>query len=127
MSGLVEAAITAAFTIIGGVSILVVGQFVVKFVLEPVHEPRKTISQIRFNLSYHAATIHTPTGQSKEISDKAREAVLHSSADLIAKLDMVPPYGVRAASRYASSSSTEGYRRCRSSVARTVNLRISGR
>ena len=76
----------------GGIAIYIVGQLLSKFFIEPLHELRKTVGEVRFNLAFHGPTIHTSIGRSKESSDAAREALLKSSCDLIAKLYSVPIY-----------------------------------
>lgn len=53
---------------------------------------RKVAGEVRFNLSYHAPTIHTPNGRSEESSKAAKEALLKNSSNLIAKLHAVPFY-----------------------------------
>ena len=79
---------------LGGLTVFVVGQLLARFFIEPLHELRKTVGEVRFNLAFHAPTIHTPIGRSKETSDKAREALLKSSCQLMANLHAVPCYEV---------------------------------
>ena len=79
---------------IGDLTIFVIGQLLAKFLIEPIHELRKAVGEVRFNLAFYAPTIHTPEGRSKEDSDKAREALMKSSCDLIADLHGIPMYGV---------------------------------
>jgi hypothetical protein len=93
MSELEKIFLTSGLTIFGGLSVYVVGQLLSRFIIDPVHELRKTIGEVRFNLAFHAATIHTPIGRSKETSDKAHEALMKSSCELIAKLQAIPCYG----------------------------------
>lgn len=78
----------------GGITVFVVGQLLAKFFIEPLHELRKAVGEVRFNLAFHAPTIHTPIGRSKEASDKAREALMKSSCDLIANLHAIPAYSL---------------------------------
>lgn len=78
----------------GGLTVFIIGQLLAKFFIEPVHELRKTVGEVRFNLAFHAPTIHTPIGRSKEVSDKARDALLKNSCDLIADLHAIPGYWV---------------------------------
>ena len=85
----VEKIIWGAF---GGITVYIVGQLLSKFFIEPLYELRKVVGEVRFNLVFHAPTIHTPIGRSKETSDAAQEALLKSSCDLIAKLYAVPLY-----------------------------------
>lgn len=76
----------------GGLTVYVAGQLLSKLLIEPLHELRQTVGGVRFHLAFHAPTIHTPIGRSKESSDAAREALLNISCDLIAKLHAAPFY-----------------------------------
>lgn len=78
----------------GGLAVFVIGQLLAKFFVEPLHELRKAVGEVRFNLAFHAPTIHTPVGRSKEASDQAREALMKSSCDLIADLHAIPGFRV---------------------------------
>ena len=78
----------------GGLTVFVIGQLLAKFFIEPLHELRKAVGEVRFNLAFHAPTIHTPIGRSQDASDKAREALMESSCSLIADLHAIPIYGV---------------------------------
>lgn len=71
-----------------------IGQLLAKFLIEPLHELRKAVGVVRFNLAFHAPTIHTPEGRSKEDSDKTRDALMESSCDLIAGIHGIPMYSV---------------------------------
>ncbi len=77
---------------LGGVFVYVIGQLLSKFFIEPLYELRKTVGEVRFILAFHAPTIHTPIGRSKESSDVASKALRNSSCDLIAKLHAIPVY-----------------------------------
>jgi len=54
---------------LAGVAVYVIGQLISKFLIEPLHELRKVVGEVRFNLSFHAPTIHTPIGRTKETSE----------------------------------------------------------
>lgn len=73
--------VTASLAIFGSIFVL----FLSKAFLDPLYELRKSIGEVRFTLAFHGATIHTPAGRSKEASDKAKEALMKSSSDLLAK------------------------------------------
>jgi hypothetical protein len=79
---------------LSGVIIYVIGQLLSKFMIEPLQELRKVVGEVRFNLSFHAPTIHTPNSRSKETSEAARLALMKSSCDLVSKLHAVPAFGV---------------------------------
>ena len=86
MTELKKIVITAAFTILGGIFVYVVGQIFSKFFIDPLHDLRKAVGEVRFNLAFHRSTIRTPSARSKDRSDKAKEALMNSSCELIAKL-----------------------------------------
>lgn len=92
MTELVKITITAAFTIFGSVLVFVIGQLLVKFLIEPTQELKKVVGEVRFNLAFHAPTIHTPVARNKDRSDKAYEALMKSSCDLLAKVNAIPYY-----------------------------------
>jgi hypothetical protein len=48
-----SAAWTALFTVLGGVIVFVVGQFVQRFLLEPIQDQRRVTGEIAFVLLYH--------------------------------------------------------------------------
>ena len=78
----------------GAISVFVVGQLLSKFFLEPLHELRKAVGEVRFNLAFHAPTIHTPISRTPEKSGAAQDALMKSSCELIAKLHAIPAYRV---------------------------------
>ena len=79
---------------LAGVTVYVVGQLLSKFLLEPLYELRKEIGNTRFNLAFHAAVIHTPAARTLDRSESARQALLDSSCNIIAKLYAVPFYRI---------------------------------
>ena len=88
MTDIDKIVLSALFSIV----VYVIGQLLSKFLIEPLHELRKVAGEVRFNLSFHASTIHTPIGRSEESSKAAKEALLKNSCDLISKLHAVPLY-----------------------------------
>jgi hypothetical protein len=84
--------VTAALTILGGVPVYVVGQLLSTFFIGPVQDLRRTIGEVRFNLAFHAPEIHTPAGRTRERSGRARDALMKSSCDLLAKLQAISLY-----------------------------------
>jgi hypothetical protein len=85
---------TATFTILGGVLVYVIGQLLSKFLIDPSHELKKVIGEVRFNLAFHASIIHSPIARTPERSDKAYEALLKSACELLAKVEAIPFYRV---------------------------------
>jgi len=73
--------VTASLAIFGSIVVL----FLSKVFLDPLYELRRSIGEVRFNLAFHGMTIHTPAARSPDASDKAKEALMKSSSDLLAK------------------------------------------
>ena len=92
MTELEKIIVTSAFTIGGGVVLYVTGQLLSKFFIEPTHELKKTIGEVRFNLAFYAPIIHTPIGRTEDRSQKAYEALMKSSCDLLARVNAIPFY-----------------------------------
>ncbi len=92
MTELEKIFVTAASTIVGGVLVFVVGQLLSKFLIEPTHDLKKTIGEVRFNLAFHAPVIHTPIARNDERSQRAYEALMKSSCDLLARVNAIPFY-----------------------------------
>jgi len=86
--------VTSAVTILGGLFVYAIGQLLSKFLIEPSHELKKAIGEVRFNLAFHAPVIHTPASRKPERSQKAYEALMKSSCDLLARVNAVPFYSL---------------------------------
>lgn len=84
--------LTPALTVLGGVIIYVLGQFLSKFLIEPIYELKKTIGEVRFNLTFHAPIIHTPISRTPARSEKTYEALMKSSCDLLTRMEAIPCY-----------------------------------
>jgi len=78
----------------GAVTVYVIGQILLKFFVEPVHDLRKEVGKVRFNLSFYATTIHNPIGRTVERSNDAEEALMKSSSKLISQIHAVPLFAV---------------------------------
>ncbi len=87
----IEKIILGAF---GAITVYVIGQILSKFFIEPLHDLRKEIGDVRFNLAFHATTIHTPIGRTQERSDQAKNALMNNSCEMIAKLHAIPLFAV---------------------------------
>lgn len=92
MSDIEIMVLTSCFTIITGVVVFVIGQLLSKLIIEPAYELRKSIGEVRFNLAFHAPCIHTPAARNNDTSEQARNALMKSSCDLLAKLQAIPLY-----------------------------------
>ena len=75
---------TFIFTILGGVIIFVVGQFVLKLVIEPIQELKKSLESVSYILLLHQAKI-TNASSNKEIADEIKS----KSAEILSKSSVV--------------------------------------
>ena len=96
-SGLTEILLTAASTILGGVFIFVAGQVVARFFIEPIHDFKTLLGDIRYSLIFFAREIQTPVPGDKERCDKASEALRKHSSDLPSKAAAIPLYALISA------------------------------
>lgn len=92
MTELEKIFVTSAVTISGGLFLYVIGQLFSKFFIEPTHELKKAIGEVRFNLAFHATVIHTPISRNSERSQKTHDALMKSSCDLLARVNAIPCY-----------------------------------
>lgn len=91
MGDLEKAALTAFFTVL----VFVVGQFLQKFILEPVQEQRRLIGEVAFALVFYA-NVSTRFSAPEE-KDEAQKSVRKLSAQLRATLWTIPFYNLLAA------------------------------
>jgi hypothetical protein len=92
MSELDKILLNSTLTIAGAILVYVAGQLLSKVFIEPAYELRMVLGEVRFNLAFHAPTIHTPIGRNERRSEEARSALMKSSCDLLAKLHAIPCY-----------------------------------
>src|SRR6185369_8667381 len=83
---------TSVATVIGGIAVFVGGQMVVKFIIEPIQNLRKTINDIQQAIFLHAPSYMTRGGK-EEAEDKAYEDLKKLSSELYANAMSVPLYG----------------------------------
>ncbi|HVO22479.1 MAG TPA: hypothetical protein VMW56_02505 [Candidatus Margulisiibacteriota bacterium] len=91
MDDLTKILLTSSLTVIGGVLVFVAGQSLGKFVIEPVHDLKKLIGEVRYALVFHAQAIHTPVGD-RTREDMAAETLRRLSCDLRSKVGAIPFY-----------------------------------
>lgn len=92
MTELEKIFVTSAVTISGGLILYVIGQFLSKFFIEPIYELKKVIGEVRFNLAFHSCVIHTPISRNSERSEKAHDALMKCSCDLLTRVEAIPFY-----------------------------------
>jgi hypothetical protein len=85
---------TVFFTVLSGVITFVLGQIVVKLVLDPVQDTKKTIGQISHALIEHANVIGNPGVLTREVMDETCQLLRRLSSQLHAHLYLVPLYSL---------------------------------
>lgn len=78
-------------TIIVAVSIFVSGQVIIKFIIDPIHDFRKLLGEIKHELIFHAQAIQTPVG-TREKEDEASLVLRKLSCHLLSKTFSIPFY-----------------------------------
>lgn len=87
---------TVFFTVLSGVITFVIGQIIVKLLLDPIQDMKKTISQVSHTLVERANVIANPGLPAKEILDDASESLRRLSSQLHAHLYLIPSYNATA-------------------------------
>src|SRR4051812_9700804 len=92
MSDLDKILLTALTTIIGGVTVFVIGQIIQRFIIEPIHEQRKLVGAIANTLLYYAH--YLPDSVDRPIKDvgEAPDKFRRLATELTAKTVAVPGY-----------------------------------
>ncbi|MBY0569987.1 MAG: hypothetical protein K2P61_01750 [Burkholderiaceae bacterium] len=85
---------TVFLTVFSGVITYVLGQLIVKLVIDPVQEMKKTIGQISHALIEHANVISNPGVPSQEAMRETSKLLRQLSSQLQAHLYLIPSYPV---------------------------------
>lgn len=83
---------TIFYTIIAGVSVFVLGQIVLKWIIEPVQELRKLKGEILFHLANDYANIQNANTIKKELALEAGKVFERLGASLLANEHLIPMY-----------------------------------
>lgn len=88
--------LTVALTVIVGVLVFVIGQIIVRFVVDPIHEQRLQIGLIADALIFYADVYSNPGADmhSEERLTKARADLRSRASQLMAKSNAIPCYGL---------------------------------
>lgn len=93
MSELLKVVMTAAVTLLGGVILFIVNQWVQKFFFEPIHEQARVVGEIDFALTYWAWTYANPDPSSRTpVRDRASDELRGCGSRLIATTNAIPCY-----------------------------------
>jgi hypothetical protein len=83
---------TVFLTVLSGVITFVIGQLIVKLVIDPVQEMKKTIGQISHSMIEDANVIANPGVPSEEVMKETSKRLRQLSSQLQAHLYLVPQY-----------------------------------
>jgi hypothetical protein len=92
MSESLKIVLTATLTILGGVTVLVFGEIVTKFFIEPIHELSKLRGEIADSLVFYANVYSSAGTSKKEYMDEASSVLRRQAAQLRARAETVPWY-----------------------------------
>ena len=91
----------AARIILTAFATLVVGQLIIKFFIDPIHEQAKVIGEIAYTLAYYAPIYANPVGMTRTVSgprgdlvQEAEDALRHQASRLIATTMAIRWYGL---------------------------------
>jgi len=74
MSDALGIVLTSAFTILGGIAVIVGGQIIIKFFIEPIHEQSKIVGEIAESLIFYARLYSNPgSGKPEEMYEAAKD------------------------------------------------------
>jgi hypothetical protein len=83
---------TVFLTILAGVATLVLGQLFLRLLVEPIHDLKRTISDIAFALIQHANVFCNPGVTGKEREDRVANEIRQLASKLNAQMYLVPGY-----------------------------------
>jgi hypothetical protein len=90
------ASTTVILTIFAGVLTYIIGQMILKLVIEPILELRKTIGRISHSLIHYAGFIFNPGVRPKDEIQHASDYLRSLSSEIQSHLYLVPIYGLTA-------------------------------
>jgi hypothetical protein len=83
---------TVFLTVISGVLTFILGQLVLKLLIDPVHEYKKTVADIAISLIEYANVYANPGVAGNETEKKVSEALRKLSSRLNAQIYLIPCY-----------------------------------
>lgn len=81
-------------TIISAVLIFVLGQIILKLIIEPIQELKKEISEVLNAMVFYADKISNPNSNNQEIVDEVGKILRKHASNLEAKSSIIPFYGI---------------------------------
>ncbi|HHH3033245.1 hypothetical protein [Serratia sp. G204Y] len=84
---------TVLLTVFSGVMVYVIGQIIMKMLIEPVSEQRKVISKITYDLRFYANKLSNPKGTDDDEMVEVCKIMRQHSSQLHAATNLIPAYG----------------------------------
>jgi hypothetical protein len=94
MSDLERILLTSGLTVIGGVIVLVIGQIIIRFIVDPIILLRISIGEIAHVLDYHENIYENPGIARNDLQDRASDALREKACLLESRSRAVPLYGL---------------------------------
>jgi hypothetical protein len=88
--------ITVFLTVLSGVVTYIAGQLVLKLLIEPVQDLKKTIGLVSFTLIERANVIFNPGTFAKDVMDDTAQELRKLASHLRAHLSLIPRYDIAA-------------------------------
>ncbi|MCM2290602.1 MAG: hypothetical protein NDI67_16375 [Sulfuritalea sp.] len=79
-------------TVVSGVTVFVVGQVLLKLVIEPIQKLREAIAEVAFYLANDHAVIHNAETVEKEVAQAAYSNLRQLGARLVSNRQLIPSY-----------------------------------
>ncbi len=102
MSQIQQIFLTSALTVIGGITIFVVGQLLSKFFIDPLDEQRKAIALVADTLIFYSNVVSSP-GANPEVCGPAQDALRRCATDLMVRTKAIRWYRLWKVVRIALS------------------------
>lgn len=83
---------TVFITVFSGVLVYVIGQIIMKLIIDPINDLKKTISKIVYDLVFYANVLGNPKGPDNENMASACKIMRQHSSILHAATHLVPAY-----------------------------------
>ncbi len=92
MSELFKIVLTSSLTVCGGIFLLVAGQIITKFFIEPIHEQFRLIGEIADSLVFYANVYGNPGFGDPERMSKASDKLRQQASQLRARTNAIRGY-----------------------------------
>ncbi len=79
-------------TILAGVSVFVIGQFILKFIIDPILEFKRVIGEIAHSLIEYADVYTSPGIRAEDLNNKIMSEFRKLSSKLQAHMHLIPAY-----------------------------------